>query len=105
MTTVDTLPPPPNSAPVPTPLPLAERWLLAAADLAQLLGLSVRQVRRLDAAGDLPGRLTGGALGRAVRYQREIVQEWIAAGCPDHQTWEALRRAAQHNGRPKQAGR
>jgi hypothetical protein len=89
----DTFPLPPDTTPTPTALPLGWRLLLTAADLAQLLQLSIRQVRRLDAAGDLPGRLTGGALGRAVRYQSEIVREWIAAGCPDRERWEQLQRA------------
>jgi predicted DNA-binding transcriptional regulator AlpA len=77
----------------PPAVPLSERWLLAAADLAQLLGLSVRQVRRLDATGDLPGRLTGGALGRAVRWRVEVVKEWVEAGCPGAAGWERLQRS------------
>jgi hypothetical protein len=97
MLRADTLPSPPDSGPASAAVPLAERWLLTAADLALLLGLSVRQVRRLDAAGDLPGRLTGGALGRVVRYQSEIVRAWIAAGCPDRSRWEALQRAGDRS--------
>jgi predicted DNA-binding transcriptional regulator AlpA len=86
---------PPGQAP---PIPLAERLLLTAADLAQLLGLSLRQVRRLDAVGDLPGRVTGGALGRAVRWRTEVIREWCGAGCPDAAGWQALQRARRKGG-------
>jgi predicted DNA-binding transcriptional regulator AlpA len=101
----DTLPLLPESAPAPAAVPPAERLLLTAADLAQLLGLSLRQIRRLDSSGDLPGRVSGGALGRAVRWRAEVIREWCSAGCPDAAGWQALHGAAQHKGRPKQAGR
>jgi excisionase family DNA binding protein len=48
-------------------------------EIAHQLRTSHRTVRRLDALRAIPGRFT---IGRLVRYHRELVLEWIAAGCP-----------------------
>lgn len=43
--------------------------------MAGLLNCSIRHVRRLDAMGEIPGRLT---LGRLVRYSRRQVDAWLS---------------------------
>ena len=48
-------------------------------DIAAIRQCSVRLVRRLDAMRAIPGRYT---IGRLVRFHKQLVDEWIAAGCP-----------------------
>jgi predicted DNA-binding transcriptional regulator AlpA len=50
-----------------------------ARDLAALLQLSVRQIWRLSDSGMIPGRFN---IGSCVRWNREVIDKWIAAGCP-----------------------
>lgn len=59
-----------------------------AACLAQMLGLSVRTIRRLDAAGKLPRPIK---IGGAVRWRRAEIELWLEADCPDRQRWESVR--------------
>ncbi|MFQ5463783.1 MAG: helix-turn-helix transcriptional regulator [Phycisphaerae bacterium] len=47
--------------------------------LALRLRLSERQIRRLLAAGALPPPVR---IGRSVRFVPDVVDDWIAAGCP-----------------------
>lgn len=55
--------------------------------LSQLLGVSLRQVWRLNATGKLPLPIR---IGGSVRWNRAEVIRWFSeAGCPDRQTWEA----------------
>ena len=61
--------------------------LLSAADLADVLGVSLRTVRRLDSYGKLPRPVR---LGRAVRWRRDEVARWVEAGCPDRSEWEEI---------------
>ena len=53
--------------------------LYTIVNVADLTQASVRHVRRLDARRVIPGRIT---IGRLVRFHRQLVDEWIAAGCP-----------------------
>jgi predicted DNA-binding transcriptional regulator AlpA len=55
------------------------------AQVAAMLQVAERSVERLAATGSLPGRLQ--LPGRAVRYNRSVVGQWIAAGCPPQQLW------------------
>jgi excisionase family DNA binding protein len=48
-------------------------------DVARVLGVSLRNVRRMDARRAIPGRMT---IGRLIRYRRDAVDQWVAAGCP-----------------------
>ena len=57
-----------------------ETLLLDIAGLARLLNLSVRHLRRLDASGDIPGRVTS---GRRVLFQVDIIRDWVRAGMPE----------------------
>ena len=67
-----------------------------AKQLGQILNLSVRTIRTMDAAGKLPRPVRIG--GRAVRWVLDGpngIRAWLAAGCPDRTAFEAL----QSNGR------
>ena len=60
---------------------------ISARQLSQLLGISLRQVWRLNATGKLPRPVR---IGGSVRWNRAEVIQWFSeAGCPDRQTWEA----------------
>jgi excisionase family DNA binding protein len=89
-------PPPADGGAEPTTPPAPDKLLLSAEEVAGLLGFSVRHVRRLDSADQLPAPVRPGG-GRAVKWRREDIEGWVAAGCPDRRTWEALRKA--HAGR------
>ncbi len=56
--------------------------------LAAMLGLSVRTVRKMDAAGKLPRPLR---FGHAVRWRLQEIQDWLGACAPDRNTWDRLR--------------
>jgi len=68
---------------------------LSAEDLAVMLGLSLRKIRRMDAAGFLPRPVR---LGRSVRWPIEEIKRWLAAGGPDRRTWEKMGKRARSNG-------
>jgi excisionase family DNA binding protein len=53
--------------------------LLAADQVAELLGLSVRSIKRLSSEGTLPGVVR---IGRSVRFSRAALEEWVGRGCP-----------------------
>jgi len=59
-----------SSAQVSTVAPL----LLTLADLCALLNVSRSTVYRLDASGDLPGKVK---LGGQVRYHKEVIEKWL----------------------------
>jgi len=59
---------------------------ISAKQLSQLLGVSLRQVWRLNATGKIPRPVR---LGGSVRFNRAEVARWFEAGCPDRQEWEA----------------
>ena len=82
---------PANIIPVPPPEPAAapDKLLLDIPDLAGMLNLSVRHLRRLDACGDIPGRVEA---GRRVLFQAEVIRDWVRAGLPDRDRWAALQK-------------
>ena len=53
--------------------------MMTADELAETLCISLRQVWRLKAKGDLPKSVS---IGRNVRWRRSDIVEWIEAGCP-----------------------
>jgi predicted DNA-binding transcriptional regulator AlpA len=71
---------------VPSP---ADKLLIDMAELAHLTSLSVRTLRRMDAARAIPGRV---AVGRRVLFQTEIIRAWVRAGLPGRKEWESLTR-------------
>lgn len=64
---------------------------ISARDLADMLGISLRQVWRLSSAGKLPRPLK---IGGSVRWNRAEIRQWFEVGCPDRRAWEA-RKAVQ----------
>ena len=63
--------------------------LLTAEAMAWLVQKSVRSVRRDNAAARLPRPVR---VGGAVRWRRDEILAWIAAGCPHRSEWERLNR-------------
>jgi excisionase family DNA binding protein len=62
--------------------------LLSAKDLARTLGLGLRTIRSMDAAGKLPAPVR---IGGAVRWRAAEIRDWLDAGAPDRKTWERIR--------------
>jgi predicted DNA-binding transcriptional regulator AlpA len=60
---------------------------VSAKDLAKMLAVSIRQVWRLNSAGKLPRPVR---LGGSVRWRRDEIVAFVAAGCPDRKVWEAV---------------
>jgi len=63
---------------------------ISAKQLSRLLGVSLRQVWRLNATGKLPRLIR---IGGSVRWNRAEVLRWFDASCPDCQAWEAMEEA------------
>ena len=59
---------------------------ISAKQLSQLLGVSLRQVWRLNATAKLPKNIR---LGGSRKWSRAEIMRWFEVGCPDRQTWEA----------------
>jgi len=59
----------------------------SAKQVAAILGVSVRQVWRLDSAGKLPKKFR---IGGSCKWLRSEIESWVSAGCPDRQAWEVL---------------
>lgn len=54
----------------------------------ELFDLSERAWRRLDVTGEIPKPVK---IGRSVRWQLKELAAWLEAGCPDRETWEAMK--------------
>ncbi len=61
-------------------------------DLARLLRISPRHVAALNSSGRLPRPIR---LGRAVRWLADEFHEWLAAGAPARDKWDAMKAATQ----------
>jgi len=72
------------------PAPAVEPLLATARDLAAMLRLSLRTIRGMDRAGKLPKPIR---IGRSIRWRYDELCDWIAAGAPCRQMWEARRAA------------
>jgi hypothetical protein len=68
-----------------TPLQSA-KLLIDTAELARITSLSIRTLRRMDGVRDIPGRVV---VRRCVRFQTEIIKEWVRAGLPGREEWAA----------------
>jgi hypothetical protein len=88
-------PPLDNGPQHPSPLP-AEKLLISVLELARLTSLSTRSLRRLDSSRDVPGRVM---CGRAVRFQLEVIREWVRLGMPPHKSWPRAWIDTQHRRR------
>lgn len=65
-----------------------EIQLLTAKDLGALLSLSKRQIFRLNSCGKIPAPIR---IGGSVRWANSTIESWIDMGCPDRQTFDAMR--------------
>jgi len=62
--------------------------LLTAKQLGAKLGLSKRQIFRLNSSGKLPAPIY---IGGSVRWAESTIDNWLAEGAPDRKTFEAMR--------------
>ena len=62
-------------------------------EVASELGVSAKTIRRMHAASKLPRPLLIGS--RRLRWVRQRIVDWIAAGRPDCETFEAFRKGGQ----------
>ena len=62
--------------------------LLTAKALGQLLSLSKRQIFRLNSSGKIPRSIR---IGGSVRWANSTIESWIGLGCPDRQTFDAMK--------------
>lgn len=69
-------------------VPVWRRALLTRRAASRYLSMSPAKLDRLNAAGLCPRPLK---IGGCVMYRRAELTAWIAAGCPDRRTWDALR--------------
>jgi predicted DNA-binding transcriptional regulator AlpA len=74
-----------------TTLSKSEQLALPAQEAATLVGVSRSQWWKLHAAGKVPEPVYLGT--KAPRWRVEELRSWLAAGCPDRQTWRRLRDA------------
>ncbi|GMU24676.1 MAG: hypothetical protein AMXMBFR13_47490 [Phycisphaerae bacterium] len=78
------------TAPIEMPTPSAAAPLAVdARRVAELLGVSLSHIRRMDSSGKLPRPIR---MGHAVRWSYEDLTEWIRAGCPERDAWDCQRR-------------
>jgi predicted DNA-binding transcriptional regulator AlpA len=61
--------------------------LLRAAEAAALCGTSPRTWRTWDATGRIPKPVR---IGRNIFWRPGELNAWVAAGCPDRTTWQAI---------------
>lgn len=88
---VDVLPLRPHAADSTASLAGTTPILVDARKAAALLGIGLRTIRTMDAAGKLPAPVR---VSNCVRWRLSELHAWTEAGCPDRETW-ALRRAAR----------
>jgi excisionase family DNA binding protein len=70
------------------PLAPVEPLVLTPEELAKALGISRAHLFRLHSRGLLPRPLR---FGRSLRWDRSTVTQWLAAGAPSRDRWEATR--------------
>lgn len=67
---------------IPAPL------LLTAKQASSMCGKSLRTWRTWDSAGWIPQPVR---IGRSTLWRADELREWVAAGCPRREEWEARR--------------
>ncbi len=73
-----------------------EPIVVRAKELCRLLGISLVSVRRMDSAGLLPKPVR---LGGCVGWRVDEIKDWIAAGSPNREKWQALQAATRRGAR------
>jgi excisionase family DNA binding protein len=61
--------------------------LLTVATLAAKLTIHPMTVRKFLSAGKIPAPVR---IGRSLRWRPDVIDGWIAAGCPGRGKWEAM---------------
>jgi excisionase family DNA binding protein len=56
-----------------------EKLCIDVQEVARMCSCSTRHIWRLADAGKMPAPIRLGAL---VRWNRQVIEQWIAAGCP-----------------------
>lgn len=64
--------------------------LITEKQLVQLLQVSERSVERMKSMKQIPGMVR--LLKNAVRFRRDVIEDWIAAGCPPLESSDNTRR-------------
>lgn len=72
----------------------AESLGLTATALAARLGISRAHVWKLLSLGRLPAPVR---LGRAVRWDRRVIDAWMTAGAPSAAEWERLKQTEKES--------
>ena len=67
-------------------------FTMTDAEIARELQVSAKTIDRMNEGGKLPQPVVVGA--RSLRWVRQTIVEWLAAGCPDRATFEANRKGA-----------
>jgi predicted DNA-binding transcriptional regulator AlpA len=67
-----------------------EPLLLGAEEVAALLGIGKTLLYELDSAARIPAPLK---LGNRCVWAISELRAWVAAGCPDRQRWQTIRRS------------
>ncbi len=67
---------------------LPERLLIDAKLVAFMTGFSVRHIRRMNAAREMPRSLKK---GRKILWKLRELEQWVEADMPDLQTWESMK--------------
>lgn len=62
--------------------------LITAKQAAQMCGKSLRTWRTWDSAGMIPQPVR---IGRSTLWRLDELRQWVAAGCPRRNEWEARR--------------
>jgi len=70
------------------------RLLWSAAELSNVLGVSIRTIRRRDLTAKLPRPVM---IGHSVKWKADEIRAWIAARCPDRDQWEASVQNGENN--------
>ena len=65
-----------------------ESQLINVRTVAEMLGISLRQVWRLNATGRLPKPIR---LGGSVKWRRSEILAWLGQNCPARAEWEAMK--------------
>jgi len=67
---------------------MTEQVLLDAKALGQRLGLSAKQIVRLNSDEKIPASLK---IGKVSRWDVRIIEDWISLGCPNRKTFDATK--------------
>ena len=68
--------------------------MISIKELAKLLKLSTRHLERMDCVGRIPEPIR---FGRTKRWLLSEINAWMAAGCPDRDSWQAMKEVSSDN--------